>query len=151
MSVYLPEFIRYLEESFSTRDLIHFKLAIEPLELGVSQAIPIALIINEAVTNSIKYAFPQKLTGTIEIVMQKTKDLITLMIADNGVGMATSLANLKSDSLGLKLMKGLSEDINASIDIKNDHGTKITIAFNVDLLQDSTNVLTKMEERPIYV
>jgi two-component system, sensor histidine kinase PdtaS len=71
MSLYLPEFIRYLEESFDSHHHVTFRLNIEPLKLGVSQAIPIALIINEAVTNAIKYAFPSKNKGIIEITMHK--------------------------------------------------------------------------------
>ena len=60
MASYLPELIRYLKESFGSPDHIQFQTHIEPLKLEVSQAIPIALIVNEAVTNSIKYAFPDE-------------------------------------------------------------------------------------------
>ncbi|HMC86414.1 MAG TPA: sensor histidine kinase, partial [Chitinophagaceae bacterium] len=86
MSVYLPEFIRYLDESFDTHYRIQFKLEIDAINLGVSQAISIALIINEAVTNSIKYAFPLEKKGIIEITVKKVTDEITLIIADNGIG-----------------------------------------------------------------
>ncbi len=106
MAVYLPEFIRYLGESFDTHYSVHFQLDIEAINLGVSQAIPIALIINEAVTNSIKYAFPQNRKGNIEITMHQIEDKITLVIADNGIGIDESLLNATSESLGLKLIKG---------------------------------------------
>ncbi|HMC87837.1 MAG TPA: sensor histidine kinase, partial [Chitinophagaceae bacterium] len=150
MSVYLPELIHYLSDSFDTNDKICFQLDIEPLMLGVSQAIPIALIINEALTNSIKYAFPQNRKGIIEITMHKTADQITLMIADNGIGIDEAIANLPSTSLGLKLIKGLSEDINASINIKNDKGTKILIVFNVDPLHEGNTVLNTIKEKEAY-
>ncbi len=58
MSVYLPEFIQYLDDSFGNNLRIHFEVDIDPVQLDISQAVPVALIINEAVTNSIKYAFP---------------------------------------------------------------------------------------------
>jgi two-component sensor histidine kinase len=150
MSLYLPEFVQFLGDCFGAQRQIQFKLAIEPLMLGVSQAIPTALIINEAVTNSIKYAFPEKRVGVIEIAMYQVKDRIELIITDNGVGIKANIANTPSDSLGLKLMKGLSEDINASFSIVNEKGTIITIIFNVDPLNDSNNLLAKIKERGAY-
>jgi two-component sensor histidine kinase len=57
---------------------------------------------------------------------------------------------MQQHSLGLRLIKGLSDDINASIDIKNDNGTKIIIVFNVDPLQESNNILTTIKKKEIY-
>jgi two-component sensor histidine kinase len=150
MALYLPEFVRYLNDSFGTQRQIRFKMDIEPLLLGVSQAIPIALIVNEAVTNSIKYAFPKSKSGIIEIRMHKVQQEIILFIADNGIGINPVIANTPPESLGLKLMKGLSEDIHASINIKNDQGTKIIIVFNIDPLNDANNLITKTQERKIF-
>jgi two-component sensor histidine kinase len=150
MSVYLPEFLRYLNDSFGTQRQIRFQLAIEPLLLGVSQAIPLALVINEAVTNSIKYAFPGNRSGIIEINMYQVAEQITLIIADNGVGIDPSIGNTPSDSLGMKLIRGLTEDINAGISIANDNGTRITIVFNVDPLNDSKSSLTAIIEKEAY-
>lgn len=134
MSAYLPEFIQYLNESFGTQRHVRFHLEIEPIQLGVSQAIPLALIVNEAVTNSIKYAFAPGAIGIITVSMNQRGQDITLVIADNGIGMDPAIANMPLESLGLKLMNGLSEDINARIKIENDKGTRITIMFNADPL-----------------
>jgi len=149
MAFYLPEFVRYLNDSFGTQRQIRFKMDIEPLMLGVSQAIPIALIVNEAVTNAIKYAFPGSKSGIIDIRMHKVQQEIILVIADNGIGINPVIANTPPESLGLKLMKGLSEDIHASINIKNDNGTKIIIVFTIDPLNDANNLITKTQERKI--
>jgi two-component system, sensor histidine kinase PdtaS len=151
MSVYLPEFIRYLDESFGAHYNINFHLDIEPLKLGVSQAIPIALIINEAVTNSIKYAFQLESKGIIEITMHKVADKITLMIADNGIGIDASFANESLGTFGLKLIKGLTQEINGSLAIINDHGTKISIVFNLDPLNDGDIILTKTNEKQLFL
>lgn len=132
MSVYLPEFIRYLDESFEMHSRIQFNLDIEVINLGISQAIPTALIINEAVTNSIKYAFPNNSKGRIKITMHKKADQVKLVIADNGIGIDAALLSLRWETLGLKLMKGLSGDINASFAIEIDEGTTITLVFDVD-------------------
>ncbi len=153
MSVYLPEFTRYLGDSFGTNGQIRFQLNVEPLKLDVSQAIPIALIINEAVTNSIKYAFPHKRAGIIDITMHRNADDITLIIADNGIGIDLYIAKAPLDSLGLKLIKGLSEDINGDISFENDEGTKIKIVFSVDPLHDDNKslIIGKKEEEEVYV
>ncbi|MCQ6957012.1 histidine kinase dimerization/phosphoacceptor domain -containing protein [Mucilaginibacter aquariorum] len=139
MSVYLPEFIQYLNDSFGTHHLVRFHLEIEPIQLGVSQAIPLALIVNEAVTNSIKYAFAPGFVGIISISMKKYTQDIKLVIADNGVGLDPAITNMPLESLGLKLMNGLSEDINGRIVFENNKGTKIMISFNsdpLDMIQD---------------
>jgi two-component system, sensor histidine kinase PdtaS len=138
----------YHRHAFSAS--LYIQLDIEPLKLGAPQAIPIALIINEAVTNSIKYAFPSESEGIIKITMHQIAGQITLIIADNGIGIDISLANAPSGSLGLKLIKGLSEDINALITIKNDRGTKITILFNVDPFLNGDDILSAMNEKEVY-
>ena len=128
------EFIRYLNESFGTTDKIDFQLIIEPLKIGVAQAIPIALIINEAVTNSIKYAFPGDRRGMIGIDMRLAGDVITLRICDDGIGIAPALVESPSASLGLKLIRGLSEDIHGTLRITNEGGTTIFVSFSPGIL-----------------
>jgi two-component sensor histidine kinase len=143
MSLYLPEFIQYLKDSFDTPRRIVFFFDIEPIKLGVSQAIPIALIINEAVTNAIKYAFNGRSNGRIEIRMHRKADQITLTISDNGVGIDPLVLMAPSESLGLKLMNGLSEDINGDIRIITDDGTTIKICFAIDLLANAYHPLSQ--------
>jgi two-component sensor histidine kinase len=132
MSVYLPELLDYLRESFGIARTIRFQLAIERLKLGVSQALPIGLIVNEAVTNAIRYAFPPGRSGTISVSMHQANDKISLDIADDGVGIDPVVINAESTSLGMKLMNGLTEDIDGEIRFTNENGTKITIVFNLD-------------------
>jgi two-component sensor histidine kinase len=149
MKVYLHEFIRYLGDSFGSTDLIHFQLDIEPLKLGVSQAIPLGLIINEAVTNSIKYAFPENRMGIISVRLRQSEAQIKLVVSDNGIGIHTRTGKNEVNSLGIDLMKGLSRDIKGKIffDIKN--GTKITVIFNADPLSNE-RLLASFAERNKY-
>ncbi|WP_426667442.1 sensor histidine kinase [Mucilaginibacter sp. McL0603] len=132
MSVCLPELVSYLRDSFDTGRYIHFNLEVEPIQLSISQAIPLALVLNEAITNSVKYAFPGNRLGEISIKMRQTGENIELIIRDNGVGMVKATEDL--DSLGLKLMRGLIEEISGEIQFENNNGTIITIAFKTDLL-----------------
>lgn len=139
MAAYLSEFIHYLRTSFDTAEQICFQLDVEPIELDVAQAVPIALIVNEAVTNSMKYAFPGEREGVISIEMQREGGTITLQIADNGVGIDLTLFENPSPSLGLKLIRGLSEDIGATVHFGNDNGTLILIAFHAEFPKSSAN------------
>jgi len=132
MSIYFAEFVGYLRDSLDGGKYIHFSLDIEPILLGVSQAIPLALVLNEAVTNAIKYAFPDDRQAKIIIKMQRKDGDTELIITDNGIGMPIKEDN-DADSLGLKLMKGLIKEIGGKILFENNKGTMITITFNVDL------------------
>ena len=69
MSLYIRELVSYLADSFNTGQRIRYELDIEPLVLDVSQAVPLGLILNEAITNSIKYAFPEGRSGAISVAL----------------------------------------------------------------------------------
>ena len=139
MAVYLPELINYLRDSFDVRPRIRFYTNIENIHLDISQAIPIGLIVNEAITNSIKYAFPNNQNGDIHIKMTNTDEkMILLSVKDNGVGLPADWDQIQKNSLGLKLMKGLSEDIRAKFLIENIKGTIITVKFRGGLFIKET-------------
>jgi two-component sensor histidine kinase len=141
MSVYLPELVNYLRDSFDAGRYIHFNLEIDPVQLSIAQAIPLALVLNEAITNSVKYAFPDNRLGEISIKMRQIGENIELIIRDNGVGMVNVTDDTDLDSLGLKLMRGLVEEINGQILFENHKGTKITISFKIDLLAEKMPIL----------
>ena len=115
MSFYIRELVSYLADSFNTGQRIRFEFGIDPLEMDVSQAVPLGLILNEAITNSIKYAFPDDKEGAIIISLSKTGlHHYLLTISDNGIGMPAHIKNKKSGSLGMSLMAGLSEDLDGA-------------------------------------
>ncbi|MCF0074236.1 ATP-binding protein [Dyadobacter sp. CY261] len=135
MSIFIPEFMNYLSESFEVNKRIYFDLDIADIELEVAQAVPLSLILNEAVTNSIKYAFAKRDTGRISVWMAQEDQQVTMCIADDGVGIDPESLRSKPNSLGMKLIKGLSEDINAEFHIENSGGTKITLVFTTKLYE----------------
>jgi len=130
MASYIPELVQYLKDSFDTlSSRVYFDLKIDKISLTQTIAIPIALIINEAITNSIKYAFPGKSGGEILISLQDENESIKLELADNGIGMNNNIADTDSVSLGLQLIKGLSKEIQGDLKIETAHGVRITIIF----------------------
>ncbi|NII26411.1 sensor histidine kinase [Pseudoflavitalea sp. X16] len=132
MPEYVHELVSYARDSFDTGNRISFEQAIEPLDLDVSQAIPLGLIINEVIVNAIKYAFPDGRKGVVRIrFYQDGADHLVLQIADNGVGLPAGLNTKASTSLGLDLMKGLARQLNGSFGFENNNGLHITIRFTV--------------------
>ena len=87
MPNYIKELVEYLRDSFSLGQRIRFEVKIDPLELDVAHAVPLGLILNEAITNSIKYAFPEDRTGMIYITLETiAENQYLLTISDNGIG-----------------------------------------------------------------
>lgn len=130
MPSYLFELSEYLKDSYGIEKTIRFVLDIDNFDLPLSHSIPIGLIFNEAVTNSIKYAFPNTKKGKIEISLkEQSDDLYVLTFHDNGVGLPEDLDPYDHPSLGIKLMYGLSADINGTFTITNENGTKICLEF----------------------
>ncbi len=133
MSIYIRELSTYLADSFGTRQRIRFEYDIEPIILDVSQAVPLGLILNEAITNSIKYAFPGNNDGIISISLSDTgNEHYQLQISDNGIGILPRISNKKPGSLGMSLIEGLTEDLEGNFLIENNNGTTIKISFPHD-------------------
>lgn len=130
MPQYIDELIHYLHESFDNENQIVFKKNIEAINLHVSQAIPLGLIITESVVNAIKYAFLEKQNGIIEIsLFHEDKENIVLKITDNGIGLPDFTNKTDTNSLGLNLIKGLSKQLKGSFSIENNSGVHIIINF----------------------
>lgn len=132
MSVYLPELVQYLRLSYNVKNNVLFNVQVHDVELDVSQAIPLGLIVNEAVTNAIKYAFPVPQTGnSISISLLANNERAQLTITDNGVGIAEDILKGNVRGLGLKLIRGLANDIEGELTLKNNGGASITISFEI--------------------
>jgi two-component system, sensor histidine kinase PdtaS len=130
MAAYIHELVAYLDTSMNCRPRIRFVLEVERLQFDLKQTIPLCLILNEAVTNAIKYAFPGGRQGEIVVRLKKQPDgKVLLAVADNGVGVSSAVTGKTIDSMGMSLMRGLSEDLDADFSITGGNGTKITIIF----------------------
>lgn len=110
---------------------IRLNMNIENLQLDIDFAIPCGLIINELVTNSIKYAFPTGRVGEIKIVFRKTgEDMLELVISDNGIGIPLDMDFRKTGSLGLHLVTILAENqLHGKINLNRNEGTEFNIEF----------------------
>lgn len=130
MPAYVSELVDYLSDCFNVQKKVRFNTTIEDVEMDVSQAVPVGLILNEAITNCFKYAFPDS-KGNVNVSLTNTTgDTFSLEIADDGVGFPVGFDITKTKSLGMKLIKGLSQDLDGVLDVNSGAtGTSIKIEF----------------------
>lgn len=141
MKWYISELIGYMKESFESTDRISFVTQIDQVALDVIQAVPIGLIINEAVSNSIKYAFPTAHKGTISVSLKKTADdNCLLLISDDGIGFLEEVDTQEGQSLGMSLMHGLSSQLDGNFNISAviGAGVKIRLSFPYNVFNPKT-------------
>jgi PAS domain S-box-containing protein len=109
---------------------IKLKVNAEDVFLDINSAIPCGLIINELVSNSLKHAFPNGRCGEITIDLHLGKDnKISLSVADNGVGLPEGLDFQQTESLGMRLICILTEQLGGSVRINRKKGTKFSLTF----------------------
>ena len=113
-------------------DLVSLKIDIEDVSLTVEYAIPLGLIVNELVSNSLKYAFPRGLRGEIQVLLQgSAPGAYTLIVSDNGVGLpGGGLDVSRSKTLGLQLVHTLAGQIGGTVDLRRGKGTEFRISFS---------------------
>jgi two-component sensor histidine kinase len=130
MPSYIGEVVAYLTEFYTLSSPVCFKLQVEEIELDVTQAVPLGLVINEALTNALKYAFPEGRTGTVKVgLIRSAKSAYRLTIADDGVGLSEGFDPATSGTLGMILMQGLSEQLGGRLTISSRSGLTIALLF----------------------
>ena len=130
MLIYIKELVNSLKESFTGMNNINFNLHVEPVKLDAAEAVPLGLIVNEAVTNVIKHAFPDHKKGQVDIILTQENDSVYILtIKDNGIGISDSFEVYSGNSLGMNLMKGLAGQLAGDLSVENDNGTTLTCTF----------------------
>ncbi|BAV07353.1 Two-component sensor histidine kinase, contains HisKA and HATPase domains [Filimonas lacunae] len=132
MQWYVTELVNYMEDCFGTTDKIVFSKQVEPLELDAAQAVPIGLILNETVSNSIKYAFPANRKGHIYITLKAQDNCYHLTITDDGIGLPENFDITTAGSLGMSLIYGLSMQLDGELTIEGDKGFHLSLQFRCE-------------------
>src|SRR6056297_239156 len=130
---YVQELSEYLIRSIKGLDSkVQLKIDIPDIKLGIDTAIPLGLLINEAVTNALKYGFADEEEGEIYIVLKKELDKqYVLNIGDNGKGFPETVTYKNSKSLGLKLIHNLTRQLKGTIQRDDSKkGTNYIIKFH---------------------
>jgi PAS domain S-box-containing protein len=127
---YLRNLTRDLFRSYSAGG-VSLKLQVEDIQLDIDAAIPCGLMVNELVSNALKYAFPQGKGGELLITFsQVARNKYALSVTDNGIGLPTDLDVRKPKSLGLQLVNMLVAQLRGTLDVVSDGGTTFMITFS---------------------
>lgn len=134
MSCCIKEVVEYLADEYGIKDKINFDLQLVSIKVDADTAIPFALIINELVTNSLRYAFPDKSMGTVSVsLVSKGNGAYRLRFSDNGVGLPEGFDFLSAKSLGKTLIIGLSRQIKGEVRINEADGFEVEIDFKTKI------------------
>jgi two-component sensor histidine kinase len=104
----------------------------EDISLHIDKAVPCSLIINELLSNAFKHAFPDGKKGDVWIDIRRMGETLVLHYRDNGVGLPEDISIERSDSLGMRLLYGLTRQLHGTIEVQRFEGTHITITFPYD-------------------
>lgn len=117
-----------------TGDRIHLEIEAPELQLSSDQAVPLALIVTETVSNAVKYAFPAGRSGRISVQLTADGDDATLTIQDDGIGIPSGRAETESgarDGIGIQLVRGFARQLGASLTVTESNGTRYAVALKL--------------------
>ncbi len=125
---YLEILIKNLFQSYNiSPDRIQLESDIDPLNLDVDTMIPLGLVLNELISNSLKYAFPGDKNGKILIRLKEEKNMLLLEVRDNGVGISEISKNQLGKSFGYRMINAFSNQLDAQLRVENDNGTVVSL------------------------
>lgn len=129
---YVEALVSYLALSYGISDrYVDIQLKVEPIYLNIDTAIPCGLIINELVSNALKYAFPEEKLGLLKVELYSTNiQEFTLIIKDNGIGISQDFSTQETGTLGLQLVEILTQQLDGVIELNVNEGTEFKIQFN---------------------
>ncbi|WP_310379798.1 sensor histidine kinase [Flavobacterium sp.] len=128
MKDYFLNLTESILDSFGVEQRVVLKLAMENLDLDIDTAVPLGLIVNELLTNSVKYAFPDDAKGIITIKLHKHENILHLEVSDNGVGKS---GVTYGTGFGGQLVSLLTQQLNGTMTEESQNGTTIIFDFKM--------------------
>ena len=143
VSDYLENMVHSIVASYSPEpEGIELEMSLEKVSLNLETALPLGLLVNEMVSNSMEHAFPGS-TGKITLDLISDGEGYTLKVKDNGIGLPEDLDPFESDSLGFQLINNLVKQIEGSIEVKSEDGAEFIVRFHeLEYKQRITDVNT---------
>ncbi len=127
---YLQALASNLFQSYQTGQAeVKLVTKLDPVNLSIDQSVPCGLIVNELISNALKYAFRGRKKGKITLEIRERKGQVTLRVADDGIGLPADFQFAEQDSLGIQLVYTLTEQLDGTLDVRSVKGTAITITF----------------------
>lgn len=125
MKEYLEELVSNLKNSFDPDNRVKVILDLDPIHVSISKAIPLGLISNEVITNSFKYAFPKVKDPEMKCCCKMKDGKVKITFRDNGPGISKN----HGEGMGLEIIESLTEQIDGTIEQKNEHGLVTSLEF----------------------
>lgn len=128
---YARRLARDLFDSFgAAARRVQLRFAVDPVSLAMDQMIPCGLILNELVTNCLKYAFPDERPGEILVSLRcPDGQTVSLGVADNGIGLPPGVTRKRSESLGMRIVEILTRQLGGSFEQQSANGVHSTVTF----------------------
>ena len=125
---YVEKLVEYLFHSYNIQNNnIQLEMDIQAIRLDIDTLVPLGLVMNELISNSLKYAFPNQGKGFIKVSLYHESDILKLSVYDNGIGIPSNHSNFNQNSFGHKMIHAFMKKLKGSIRIYNDDGTKVDI------------------------
>jgi PAS domain S-box-containing protein len=130
MKNYIDKLSMNIFAAFGVRNnKISFHSEVNDVKLGLETAIPLGLMMNEIITNSLKHAFPSCDNGEINVRLEKDNDSYRLSVKDTGIGIPKDFLTKTNGTLGKQLIKTLCSQLDGEMHINNGRGTEFLINF----------------------
>jgi PAS domain S-box-containing protein len=127
---YLQKLVAHVSRSYRLRpEAVKVNINVDNVSLPIDMAVPCGLIINELASNSLKYAFPADQCGEVNITFEQADAQYILCVSDTGVGLPDGFDPEKGTSLGMKLVRMLTEQLCGELECRNGVGTIFEIKF----------------------
>lgn len=127
---FVRQVVDRLSQTYPVGSAVGFEVDIADIAVGIAAAAPVSLIVNELVTNALKYAFPAGKTGTITVTTAPAgENEIELVVGDDGVGLPAGFDVRSARSLGMQLVAGLTDQMHGEISVSGEAGTRFAIRF----------------------
>jgi PAS domain S-box-containing protein len=108
---------------------VSLELLTDPISIGIDEAIPCGLILNELLSNALKHAFPAPLKGTITVSWLRRGDRIEISVSDNGAGLPATFNINQTGSLGFQVVRALAGQLNAELKVSSSGGSCISVSW----------------------
>lgn len=128
---FVEELIANVKESAGAdHSRVRVEAEIEEVTVGLDVAIPLGLLVNELVTNSIKHAFPNRASGKVTVCLYRVADAVELRVTDNGVGVESAKQSGPTKSMGLRLAAALARQLGGVLESHSEGGAAFSVRFN---------------------
>ena len=133
MENYIDNLFKYIFAIYNVdSNKIKLSTDIDDISLSIDTAIPCGLIINELISNALKYAFPGNKSGEIKLSFKKQENNVILIVSDDGGGIPSHIDIKNSTSLGMRLIYSLTKQLDGNIVLDSSKGTTFTLIFSSD-------------------